>query len=167
MRSPLRSPAQVEGTQGCLPQPEKDLERPSSSLSLKSQPGITLSVWPWGITPPAEPRLSVYNVEAPLASRPPFPGMGCAQKGWQSRPGMAAWGTEEPMRGTPEAGRTGRPLSSSSHAGPRTQSLSSQWEGKRNTLMRRRRLRGTPLEDGSRAGDDVACASGRAGAPST
>ena len=31
MRSPLRSPAQVEGPQGVLPQPEKDLERPSSS----------------------------------------------------------------------------------------------------------------------------------------
>ena len=28
MRSPLRSPAQVEGSQGSLPQPEKDLERP-------------------------------------------------------------------------------------------------------------------------------------------
>src|SRR5574337_561024 len=31
MRSPLRSPAQVEGTQGFLPQPEKDLERPFST----------------------------------------------------------------------------------------------------------------------------------------
>src|SRR5574339_907459 len=31
MRSPLRSPAQVEGPQGVLPQPEKDLERPSST----------------------------------------------------------------------------------------------------------------------------------------
>ena len=31
MRSPLRSPAQVEGTQGVPPQPEKDLERPSST----------------------------------------------------------------------------------------------------------------------------------------
>src|SRR5574340_160248 len=31
MRSPLRSPAQVEGTQAFLPQPEKDLERPSST----------------------------------------------------------------------------------------------------------------------------------------
>ena len=31
MRSPLRSPAQVEGPQGDLPQPEKDLERPSST----------------------------------------------------------------------------------------------------------------------------------------
>ena len=28
---PLRSPAQVEGTQGFLPQPGKDLERPSST----------------------------------------------------------------------------------------------------------------------------------------
>ena len=135
--------------------------------SLSSQPGITLSVWPRGITPPAEPRLSIYNVEAPLDSRLPFPGMGCAQKGWQGHPGMAAWGTEEPVPGTPEAGRTGGPLSSSGHAWPRTQSLSARWEENRNTLMRRRRLRGTPLEDGSRAGDDVACASGRAGAPST
>src|SRR5574341_2672319 len=31
MRSPLRSPAQVEGTQGFLPPPGKDLERPSST----------------------------------------------------------------------------------------------------------------------------------------
>src|SRR5574337_1245002 len=31
MRSPLRSPAQVEGTQGFLPQPGKALERPSST----------------------------------------------------------------------------------------------------------------------------------------
>src|SRR5574342_584803 len=31
MRSPLRSPAQVEGPQSVLPQPEKDLERPSST----------------------------------------------------------------------------------------------------------------------------------------
>src|SRR5574337_107728 len=31
MRSPLRSPAQVEGNQGFLPQPGKDLERPSST----------------------------------------------------------------------------------------------------------------------------------------
>ena len=31
MTSPLRSPAQVEGTQGFLPQPKKDLERPSST----------------------------------------------------------------------------------------------------------------------------------------
>src|SRR5574337_896809 len=31
MRSPLRSPAQVEGIQGFLPQPEKDLKRPSST----------------------------------------------------------------------------------------------------------------------------------------
>ena len=31
MRSLLRSPAQVEGTQGFLPQPGKDLERPSST----------------------------------------------------------------------------------------------------------------------------------------
>src|SRR5574337_1214879 len=31
MRSPLRSPAQVEGTQGFLPQPGKDFERPSST----------------------------------------------------------------------------------------------------------------------------------------
>ena len=31
MRSPLRSPAQVEGSQGFLPQPEKDLERLSST----------------------------------------------------------------------------------------------------------------------------------------
>ena len=31
MRSPLRSPAQVEGSQGFLPQPEKGLERHSST----------------------------------------------------------------------------------------------------------------------------------------
>ena len=32
MRNPLRSPAQVEGSQGFLPQSEKDIERPSSTL---------------------------------------------------------------------------------------------------------------------------------------
>src|SRR5574337_184171 len=31
LRSPLRPPAQVEGTQDFLPQPGKDLERPSST----------------------------------------------------------------------------------------------------------------------------------------
>ena len=31
MRSPLRSPAQDEGSQGFLPQPEQGLERPSST----------------------------------------------------------------------------------------------------------------------------------------
>ena len=31
MRSPLRSPAQVEGPQGVLPQAEKNLESPSST----------------------------------------------------------------------------------------------------------------------------------------
>ena len=36
MRSPLRSPAQIEGTQGFLPQPEKDLETPSS-MPLEAQ----------------------------------------------------------------------------------------------------------------------------------
>lgn len=127
---------------------------PQPQLPAPSSPS---PVWPRGTMPPAEPRLSVYNIEAPLDSRPPFPGMGCAQKGWQGRPGTAAWGTEEPVPPGPEAGRTGRPLSSSGHAGPCTQSLSSRWEGQRNTLMRRRRLRGTPLEDESRAGDDVAC----------
>ena len=32
LRSSLRSPAKVEGTKGFLPQPEKDLESPSSTL---------------------------------------------------------------------------------------------------------------------------------------
>src|SRR5574340_534649 len=36
MRSPLKSHAQVEGTQGFLPQPGKDLERPSSTRDRKS-----------------------------------------------------------------------------------------------------------------------------------
>ena len=31
IQNPLRSPAQVAGSQGFLPQPEKDLERPSST----------------------------------------------------------------------------------------------------------------------------------------
>src|SRR5574337_1034807 len=39
MRSPLRSPAQVEGSQGFLPQPEKDLERPSSTRSEERRVG--------------------------------------------------------------------------------------------------------------------------------
>ena len=38
--SPLRSPAQVEGTQGFLPQPEKDLERPSSTRLVPSGPVV-------------------------------------------------------------------------------------------------------------------------------
>src|SRR5574337_233272 len=40
-RSPLRSPAQVEGPQGVLPQPEKDLERPSSTRLEASFPGFS------------------------------------------------------------------------------------------------------------------------------
>ena len=60
MRSPLRSPAQVEGTQGFLPQPGKDLERPSSTR--------------------LEARFPYHGLEAmtrspsPLAWRPDFPG---------------------------------------------------------------------------------------------
>src|SRR5574342_734492 len=59
MRSPLRSPAQVEGTQGFLPQPEKDLERPFSTR--------------------LEARFPYHGSEAmtrspsPLAWRPDFP----------------------------------------------------------------------------------------------
>ena len=34
MRSPLRSPAQVEGPQGVLPQPEKDLENNVEHIAL-------------------------------------------------------------------------------------------------------------------------------------
>ena len=60
MRSPLRSPAQVEGTQGFLPQPGKDLERPSSTR--------------------LEARVTYHGSGAmtrspsPLAWRPDFPG---------------------------------------------------------------------------------------------
>ena len=60
VRSPLRSPAQVEGTQGFLPQPGKDLERPSSTR--------------------LEARLRYHGSGAmtrspsPLAWRPDFPG---------------------------------------------------------------------------------------------
>src|SRR5574337_816037 len=60
MRSPLRSPAQVEGTQGFLRQPEKDLERPSSTrldarFPYHGSGAMTLS-------------------PSPLAWRPDFPG---------------------------------------------------------------------------------------------
>ena len=60
MRSPLRSPAQGEGSQGSLPQSEKDLERPSSAR--------------------LEARFPYHNSRAmtrspsPLAWRPDFPG---------------------------------------------------------------------------------------------
>ena len=37
----LRSPAQVEGSQGSLPQPEKDLERPSIERDNNSQAELT------------------------------------------------------------------------------------------------------------------------------
>ena len=60
MRTPLRSPAQVEGSQGFLPQPEKYLERPSSTRLEARFPyhdsrAMTRSPWP-------------------LAWRPDFPG---------------------------------------------------------------------------------------------
>src|SRR5574337_994176 len=58
-RSPLRSPAQVEGTQGFLPQPEKDLERPSSTrLEARF---------------PYHGSGSVTRSPSPLAWRPDFP----------------------------------------------------------------------------------------------
>ena len=60
MRNPLRSPAQVEGTQGFLPQPEKDLERPSSTrLEARF---------------PYHGSGAVTRSPSPLAWRPDFPG---------------------------------------------------------------------------------------------
>src|SRR5574340_100182 len=60
MRSPLRSPAQVEGTQGFLPQPEKDLERPSSTrLEARF---------------PYQDSRAMTRSPSPLAWRPDFPG---------------------------------------------------------------------------------------------
>ena len=60
MRSPLRSPAQVEGTQGFLPQPEKDLERPSSTrLEARF---------------PYHGSGAMTRSPSPLAWRPDFPG---------------------------------------------------------------------------------------------
>src|SRR5574337_530239 len=60
MRSPLRSPAQVEQTQGFLPQPEKDLERPSSTrLEARF---------------PSHGSGAVTRSPSPLAWRPDFPG---------------------------------------------------------------------------------------------
>ena len=56
----LRSPAQVEGTQGFLPQPGKDLERPSSTrleARVHSHGSGAMTRSPW-----------------PLAWRPDFPG---------------------------------------------------------------------------------------------
>src|SRR5574340_977649 len=60
MRSPLRSPAQVEGTQGFLPQPGKDLERPSSTrLEARF---------------PYHGSGAMTRSPSPLAWRPDFPG---------------------------------------------------------------------------------------------
>ena len=60
MRSSLRSPAQVEGTQGFLPQPEKDLERPSSTrLEARF---------------PSHDSRAMTRSPSPLAWRPDFPG---------------------------------------------------------------------------------------------
>ena len=41
---PLRSHAQDEGTQGFLPQPEKDLERPSSTRQKQKHTAFALTV---------------------------------------------------------------------------------------------------------------------------
>ena len=60
MRSPLRSPAQVEGTQGVLPQPEKDLERPSSTRLETRFPYYDLT--------------AMTRSPSQLAWRPDFPG---------------------------------------------------------------------------------------------
>src|SRR5574341_416085 len=60
MRSPLRSPAHVEGTQGFLPQPGKDLERPSSTR-LK-------------VRVPSHGSGAMTRSPSPLAWRPDFPG---------------------------------------------------------------------------------------------
>src|SRR5574340_1492163 len=60
MRSPLRSPAQVEGTQGFLPQPGKALERPSSTrLEARF---------------PYHGSGAMTRSPSPLAWRPDFPG---------------------------------------------------------------------------------------------
>ena len=60
MRSPLRSPAQVEGTQGFLPQPGKDLERPySTRLEARF---------------PYHGSGAMTRSPSPLAWRPDFPG---------------------------------------------------------------------------------------------
>src|SRR5574337_1201937 len=60
MRSPLRSPEQVEGSQGFLPQPEKGLERPSSTR-LKARF-------------PYHDSRAMTRSPSPLACRPDFPG---------------------------------------------------------------------------------------------
>ena len=60
MRGPLRSPAQVEGTQGFLPQPGKALERPPSTrLEARF---------------PYHGSGAVTRSPSPLAWRPDFPG---------------------------------------------------------------------------------------------
>ena len=60
MRSPLRSPAQVEGTQGFLPQTGKALERPSSTrLEARF---------------PYHGSGAMTRSPSPLAWRPDFPG---------------------------------------------------------------------------------------------
>ena len=60
VRLSLRSPAQVEGTQGFLPQPDKDLERPSSTrLEARF---------------PCHDSRAMTRSPSPLAWRPDFPG---------------------------------------------------------------------------------------------
>ena len=61
VRSPLRSPAQVDGTQGFLPQPGKDLERPSSTR-------LEARV-------PSHGSGAMTRSPSPLAWRPDFPGL--------------------------------------------------------------------------------------------
>src|SRR5574337_1819664 len=60
MRIPLRSPAEVEGSQGFLPQPEKDLERPSSTRL--------------GARFPYHDSRAMTRPPSQLAWRPDFPG---------------------------------------------------------------------------------------------
>src|SRR5574340_371730 len=60
MRSPLRSPAQVEGSQGFLPRAEKDLERPSSAR--------LEAMFPY------HDSRAMTRSPSPLAWRPDFPG---------------------------------------------------------------------------------------------
>src|SRR5574337_245075 len=97
MRSPLRSPAQVEGTQGFLPQPENDLERPSSTRLEARFPyhgsgAMTRSPSPLAWRPPSELQ------EIPVAIREQSGVLGFHSRGMPVSPGASGMQPRDPCR---------------------------------------------------------------------
>src|SRR5574341_156028 len=62
MRSPLRSPAQVEGTQGFLPQPGKALERPSSTRLEARVPLVMYGCESWTVKKAEHRRIDAFEL---------------------------------------------------------------------------------------------------------